>query len=433
MRGSESMNSEPRIKVAIILPEDKLQKINIRFPDPEQYSLKFNGRLSSKNLPETLEIKNLQNKLIIKGNNSDSIQNISIIPRSKRNTTFLVQEIPAGRGFHWQKKIQVELPGSAHFQIKDGFLLMVNELPLEDYLKCVATSEMSSSCPAALLETQTIVARSWILANAENKHSEYNVNVCNDDCCQRYQGLNNISPGEFIRKASTRGKVLMFGNRICDTRYSKSCGGKTESSNNVWGTPEPYMISLPDYPERTETGDLTSESIFIDWLLNPDPQAFCGPQTVKQNKLIKYLGSVDKKGTYFRWEVSCTNIELEKIIRHKLNLNISKLINITALKRGESGRIIKLEIKYEDKNCKLQTAILNSEYEIRRCLHISFLYSSAFAIIKNDDGFILKGAGWGHGAGLCQIGALGMALEKYGTEEILKHYFPGTELKQIYK
>jgi len=433
MRGTKIMNNEPRIKVAIILPEDKLQKVNIRFSDPEQYSLKFNGRLSSKNMPETLEIKNLQNKLIIKGNNSDSFQNISIIPRSERNTTFLVQEIPAGRGFHWQKKIQVELPGGAHFQLKDGFLLMVNEVPLEDYLKCVATSEMSSSCPAALLETQTIVARSWILANAENKHRKYNVNVCNDDCCQRYQGLNNISPGEFNRKAPTRGMVLMFENRICDTRYSKSCGGKTESSNNVWGTPEPYMISLPDYPERTEIGDLTSEPIFIDWLLNPDPRAFCGPLTVKQNTLIKYLGSVDKKGSYFRWEVSHTNIELEKIIRHKLNLNISKLINITALKRGESGRIIKLEIKYEDKNSKLQTAILNSEYEIRRCLHISFLYSSAFAIIKNDDEFILKGAGWGHGAGLCQIGALGMALEKYGTEEILKHYFPGTELNQIYK
>ncbi len=422
---------EPFIRAAIILPEDRARKIELEFPDPRDYRLKINGRNSSLKLGETLQVTQRGNYLSIGQESSGSIQNISIQPRGKSDSAFTVGEVPAGRGFHWQKKIKVSLAGGADFQVKNGFLLMVNELPLETYLKCVTASEMSTSCPPALLEAQTIVARSWILANAEHKHSLYNAHVCNDDCCQRYHGIGNLSKGYFARTDPTRGQVLKFQNQICDTRYSKSCGGKTESSKNIWGINQPYLISHPDLADPVDFGDLSAEAQFLTWLDTP-VNAFCSPGFVPEAVLPDYLGTVDKKGQYFRWEVTYSNAELRSLISRKLDLQISSIEKLLPLKRGDSGRLIKLEIKYKDKLGKLQKIKLKSEYEIRRVLHSSFLYSSAFAVINSKNRIILRGAGWGHGAGLCQIGALGMALKKYGTGEILKHYFPGTELKKIY-
>lgn len=427
-----SAGSEPFIRAAIILPEDRARKIELEFPDPETYSLKINGRYASVKLGKILQITQRGKYLSFGHESSGSIRNISIQPREESHSAFRVREVPAGRGFHWQKKIKVSLAGSGDFQVKNGFLLMVNELPLETYLKCVAASEMSTSCPPALLEAQTIVARSWILANAEHKHNQYNAHVCNDDCCQRYQGIGNLSKEYLKRTDPTRGQVLTFQNQICDTRYSKSCGGKTESSKNVWGVYKPYLISQPDLDVPRDFSDLSIEAQFLTWLNTP-LEAFCGPGFVPEADLPDYLGNVDKKGHYFRWEVSYSYSELESLISRKLDLKISRIEKLLPLKRGDSGRLIKLEIKYKDNLGKLQKIKLKSEYEIRRVLHASFLYSSAFAVINSKDRIILRGAGWGHGAGLCQIGALGMALKKYGTGDILKHYFPGTELKKIYK
>ena len=407
---------EPIISVGLVLPEDKQNSIIItNSKSKKTISFKVNGDYISVN-----------NKIIK--------ENYFLDNNDGQN--FNLDRIPVGRGFHWSREISVDITGDLLVKNVNGYLFIINRIKLEKYLACVATSEMSSRCPIALLEAQTIAARSWVLAADEQKHSNLNIDACNDDCCQRYQGINNLTNLAYKATSNTRGYVLTHQNKICDTRYSKSCGGISEANENVWfDKPKPYLRSISDNIEE-KIPELNSEQQLLNWFNKPNT-CFCDTREMSPNKLKSYLGNVDLKGSYFRWEYSINQDKLCKLINIKLDGSFEKINSLEAIDRGSSGRIIKLKINGTVLREPFHK-IIKSEYEIRRTLHPKFLYSSAFIIIPHINSksspthFTFKGAGWGHGVGLCQIGALNMALENYSSNKILFHYFQNTKLKKIY-
>ncbi len=429
--------AEPTIHVGLILPEDSRRKLNLRLESPPAYTLQTGTTpLKGDSLPENLHLSIEDHSLKLDGVIHPDIKELQIIPykQTLNKSAVHIDAIPAGRGFHWQKSIAVAYRGAIHVKMVEDRLVVINALPLETYLQCVATSEMNAACPKTLLEVQTIVARSWILAKVEQKHTLLGIDVCNDDCCQRYQGINHQTPEAIEASRKTAGKVLVYGNKIVDARYSKSCGGMTERFENVWvGPPQPYFRNLPDLPENESSTvpDLTDEKTFRKWILDP-PKAFCSPNTVPESRLGAYLGSVDEHAAYYRWNCRYTNVTLTKLLQKKTRLDVKLVKELLPLERGGSGRIKALKVDFLTAQDKQEAVIIESEYEIRRILHPKFLFSSAFLVEHFPGGFLFRGAGWGHGVGLCQIGALGMALKEYSTGDILRHYYPGTELKNIY-
>ncbi|MEA3499854.1 MAG: SpoIID/LytB domain-containing protein [Candidatus Marinimicrobia bacterium] len=432
-------NKEPNIRVGIILPEDKQKKVSINIPIKGSYKIEIDGKKATIE-KEEININIKENRLFCEID-TDKYENCDQIKFKKliEEAYVVVKPVIAGRVFHWKKQIEVKLPDTVEITISDGNLLLVNELPLEDYLMCVATSEMGAKCPTALIEAQTVVARSWMLANVEKKHIELGIDVCNDDCCQRYQGMNNLTEHSKKGTENTRGKVIMYDNKICDARYSKSCGGMMEKFENLWeNTPLPYMQNIPDMPKESSVDiDLTREENAKKWILS-SPKAFCSPHTIDESELKKYLGNVDEEGKYYRWEEEITQEELVKNLNEKLDLNVKEVLQLIPKKRAGSGRMLELEVEYKDINDKIKSKIIYKDYDVRLVLHPKFLFSSAIVITykKNSygtiDKFIYNGAGWGHGAGMCQIGALGMSLKGYSVEEILLHYYPNSVYKKIY-
>jgi len=417
----ESIQKEPTIKVGIILPEDQLSKVELSIPQIE-------GETANKVLGD-ITVGIIEDKIRI---NDNLYEEVTLNPEDK-NDYLIIKNVPAGRGFHWQKKIDIKVPGIVNIKNVNGHILLINQLSLEQYIIYVATSEMSSECPPALLEAQTIAARSWLLSNRGVNHNTTLFEVCNDDCCQRYQGMVELSDEAETALKKTRGLVLSYAGEICDARYSKCCGGITESYENVWdGEPISYLSSIIDQD------NLIENSNDIEVFISSTPKSYCSENYISPSDLTKYLGKVDTNEDYFRWKIEYTAEQLINILKTKLKLDIYELIDIISLKRGESGRITKLQIKFVNSSNDLRSTLIKSEYSIREALHKKFLYSSAFNIEKtvNDQEVIEKvkfsGAGWGHGVGMCQIGALGMALNNHSSENILKHYFKDTEIVKLY-
>jgi len=431
VRGS---GTEPMIRVGIILPEDKISNVEISIPDGVK--IVADGTILS--MTNKIELKAAAWGITIDGESYTSIE-VKGNRFVDMNTIFpTIYPVMAGRRFHWETKISLNFPGTMEFNVQGGFIFATNILALEDYLACVATSEMSSECPVELIEAQTISARSWLLANAEGKHKDLNLDVCNDDCCQRYQGTNHVTEQSLQGIKNTRGKVLTYMDQVCDARYSKSCGGILEDYSTVWdGTSPPYLISHVDAID-TSINKIESEVDAKNWIMNQQDDCFCSSSKVSENELSRYIGAVDKTGHYFRWELLYSHAELLNIINAKLDLSAKTISRIRCLNRGMSGRVSKLEIHYIDSKNMNRSTILKSELTIRQTLHESTLYSSAIIIEplkdfnKNVTHFKIFGAGWGHGVGLCQIGALGMALNGYSTESILGHYYPGTDINNYY-
>ena len=406
---------EPLVSIGLILPIDKQEYVKI----------------TSKNNPD-YEIKALENQLLVNGEKSSKFNLQELTGESSYN----IKPVTAGRGFHWQKQINISIKGSIKIKNIDGCLFLVNEVGMEDYLMSVATSEMSGECPEALLEAQTIAARSWLMASEEQKHKDLGIDACNDDCCQRYQGIKNISAKAKSAALNTRGKFVIHNNKICDTRYSKSCGGISENNENVWGdNPKKYLRGIFDGRSGV-IPDFSDEEQLNKWIFEP-PDCYCNNEYINKSELKRFLGSVDEDGDYFRWEITYSNEQLTKIINKKLNESFDSIESLIPMKRGVSGRIMILTISGK-KDQKEQKILVDSEYNIRNTLHPEFLYSSAFVINANSgsescaEKITLSGAGWGHGAGLCQIGALRMAIIGNSSEKILKHYFSSTEIKKMY-
>lgn len=403
-----------------------------------------------------------KDKILIKGDSkSFECEEIIFAPNEYDAESFIIRDVVIGVDFHWEQKENQRFNGSLKIIAEDGKLVAINIIPVEDYLTSVISSEMSATSSLQLLKAHSIISRSWLLAqinkNEEIKNSkqdyqrvhqtedEYikwydredhvNYDVCNDDHCQRYQGITKAFT-EKVREAvnETRGMVVMYDGKICDARFSKACGGISEAFENVWEpTKHPYLTKVVDYkfePDDYEL-DLTVEKNAEKWILG-NPHAFCN--TTDEKVLSQVLLDYDQETKdFFRWTVELTQKEISELVNSKSGFDFGDIIDLVPVERGESGRLIKLKVVGSKK-----TLIIGKELEIRRILSKSHLYSSAFVVekadVKNDvpGKFILKGAGWGHGVGLCQIGAAVMGEMGYQFDEILLHYFKGASIQKSY-
>lgn len=369
---------------------------------------------------------------------------------------FHISNVTIGINFHWEKREDQVFKGNLILRLRDdGTIAVINEVRLEDYLQSVISSEMNSQAPKEFLKAHAILSRSWLIAALHQKKTlhqrheeaqkitEHEIirwydredhdlyDVCADDHCQRYQGITKIISGQADKAVrETHGKVITCGDTVCDARYSKACGGLTEIFATAWGDRNvPYLISISDSP--TPHHAITSEEDAERWT-GSRPAAYCN--TEDQDILEKVLPDFDREThDFFRWKVEYMREELEKILFEKSGFDFGTLQAIEPLSRGPSGRISRLKVVGSKKSM-----VVGKELEIRRWFSKSHLYSSAFTIkIYRDargqiDRFVFHGAGWGHGVGLCQIGAAVMASKGFKAEEILSHYFPGTEIRKLY-
>lgn len=359
--------------------------------------------------------------------------------------SFSLEDVVIGVNFHWQRLETQTFRGSLRLLADGGKIWAINDLPVEDYLESVISSEMSAQSSLPLLMAHAVISRSWLMSQIDGKsspntqethgdafirwydHTDHTLfDVCADDHCQRYQGITKeTSPNvaEAIRR--TRGELLTYGGEICDARFSKCCGGAMEEFQYCWDdTPKPYLKGIGDTPEET-IPDLTVEENARKWILS-SPKSFCN--TSDKRVLSQVLNDYDQETTdFYRWRVSYSQDELSRLVEKKLGAGLGTVTDLQPLKRGTSGRICELRIVGTKK-----TIVVGKELEIRRSLSETHLYSSAFVVERHGDTFELVGAGWGHGVGLCQIGAAVMGDQGYGYDEILKHYYPGAEIEKAW-
>ncbi len=378
--------------------------------------------------------------------------------RALNGATCTLCNVTIGIHFHWERKEDQTFEGNLHFLTDaNGTVSAINEIGVEQYLQSVISSEMSAEAPGELLKVHAITSRSWLVAMLERQKKYKNVrmpsqrsqgtkdeilrwydredhthfDVCADDHCQRYQGITKViamSAKEAV--SATRGQFLVYKNEICDARFSKACGGRTELFEHTWEeTPIPYLQSVSDSAQAHP--QILNEADAERWILS-SPDAYCN--TSDGGILKQVLPSFDQETTdFFRWKVEYTQEQLVHILHTKSEIDFGIVMDLVPLSRGPSGRMDKLKVVGSKR-----TIIVGKELEIRRWFSNSHLYSSAFIVKTERDAkgiptkFTFFGAGWGHGVGLCQIGAAVMAEKGFTAEEILKHYFCGTELKKLY-
>ena len=377
---------------------------------------------------------------------------------AREGSTFKISGVTIGIRFHWERKEDQVFQGNLVLRAReDNSIAVINEIPLEDYLVSVISSEMSGQAPEEFLKAHAIMSRSWLLAALDQKNISasasgtmpkgaedpaelvrwYNredhdiFDVCADDHCQRYQGITKIVSARAHQAVKeTKGTILSYGDRVCDARYYKACGGLTENYETAWeDTPIPYLVSVADSPGSFSP--VTSEDEAARWIFS-SPDAYCN--TKDTTLLAGILPGFDQETTaFFRWKVQYTRQELEDIIRQKSGIDFGTLHEIVPLERGPSGRIRRLRITGSKRS-----VVVGKELEIRRWLSPSHLYSSAFVVSveRAPDGrperIVFDGAGWGHGVGLCQIGAAVMASKGFTAQQILEHYFSGAQIKKVY-
>ena len=392
---------------------------------------------------------------------------LSFTPQQDTSSFFELQDVTIGINFHWERKEVQRFKGELKIIVEDDRLTAINIIPIEDYLTSVISSEMSATASLELLKAHAVISRSWLLnklkvANGKLKvimhpdntanfelstlpsqlikwydhEAHKNFDVCADDHCQRYQGITRASTPQAIEAVfATRGEVLMYEGEICDARFSKCCGGAFEEFQNCWeNVKHPYLIGQRDSKTETRLPDLTKEAEADKWI-RTSPAAFCN--THNKQVLSQVLNNYDQETTdFYRWRVCYSQQELSTLIHQRSGIEFGKIIDLIPVERGTSGRLVRLKIVGT-----LRTLIIGKELEIRRTLSSSHLYSSAFVVdkeYKEDEKeipsrFILTGSGWGHGVGLCQIGAAVMGEQGYKYKEILSHYYPGSAIEQQYK
>lgn len=368
--------------------------------------------------------------------------------------SFSLKNVTIGIGFHWEQQEEQRFIGNLKLTIEEGKIRAVNSVPLEDYLRSVISSEMSATSSMELLKAHAVISRSWLLAQIErsrrphtqsvqsgpdelirwyDREDHAHFDVCADDHCQRYQGITKIISTKANDAVNdTFGEVLYGDDEICDARFSKCCGGISENFEYIWEPrPHSYLVRVRDDQREADLPDLRIEAEAEKWIRS-SPPAFCNTRNKKI--LSQVLPGFDQATSdFYRWQVTYTQKEISELILKKTGIDFGEIITLQSIERGYSARLIKLKITGTKK-----ILIIGKELEIRRALSNSHLYSSAFVVdhleVKNGipQKFVLTGAGWGHGAGLCQIGAAVMGAQGYGYREILTHYFKHTSLKKLY-
>ena len=376
--------------------------------------------------------------------------------------SFWLEDVTIGVNFHWERKENQRFKGALKLIVENGKITPINILGVEDYLLSVISSEMSATASLELLKAHAVISRSWLLAQIDknkrivdageqysavektsddemikwyDREDHINFDVCADDHCQRYQGITRASTPQVAKAIeATRGQVLMDGENLCDARFSKCCGGVYEEFENCW---EPvhynYLVARRDGVNELDFPNLTVEKNAQEWILSR-PEAHCN--TADAEILSQVLNNYDQETTdFYRWTVTYTQDEITKLVKERSGMDYGNIVDLEPIARGTSGRLYKLKIVGTKK-----TLIIGKELEIRRTLSPSHLYSSAFVVEKGEKDanglpstFTLKGAGWGHGVGLCQIGAAVMGAKGYNYEQILLHYFIDAQIKELYK
>jgi len=405
------------------------------------------------------------------------------------DSVFEVEGVTIGVGFHWEQRQVQRFSGAVELVPDGGNIVVINHVDIEEYLRSVISSEMNAESPMEFLKAHAVISRSWVLRQIKNRAGEVpssdcqNVgmhpgasvatghdgktdapgciptdiqndndeiirwydredhslfDVCADDHCQRYQGVTRLTSATVAEAVdATAGMVLMHDGKVCDARFSKCCGGVTEEFGTCWNDePHPYLKSFRDIKDdSSDRYDLTTEEGAHEWILSR-PASFCN--TSDHALLGQVLNNFDQVTTdFYRWTVKASAGELAALIKEKSGLDVGELIDLVPIERGPSGRLCKLKIIGSRR-----TVIVGKELEIRRLLSPSHLYSSAFIIEKSEETnpdnkkittFTLRGAGWGHGVGLCQIGAAAMSAAGYDFKQILEHYYPGASITKIYE
>ena len=435
---------EPEVAVGILSGKEIKFTLNGKFISPK--GKMYGGQTASLQAGKIEWGGELYDELIFLPTHSDGV--------------FELEEVTIGIHFHWERKENQRFQGALKLLVEGENITAVNIVGVEDYLTSVISSEMSATASPELLKAHAVISRSWLLAQInKNKalkeeqacyttyhqteeelirwydredHTLYD--VCADDHCQRYQGITRAST-QAVREAiqATRGKVLMHDGSICDARFSKCCGGAFEEFAYCWEEKHlPYLSKQRDSKTDTSLPDLINEAEAEKWIRSK-PTAFCN--TTDKQILGQVLNNYDQETTdFYRWEVSYTQSELADLIRRRSGIDFGEIIDLQPIARGTSGRLWKLKIVGTKRSM-----VIGKELEIRRTLSESHLYSSAFVVDKLGapteripQGYRIVGAGWGHGVGLCQIGAAVMSEQGYSYDEILLHYYPGADIEKIY-
>ena len=380
-------------------------------------------------------------------------------PANGSISSFELKDVTIGINFHWERKENQLFKGSLKFIVEGKKITAINLLGVEEYLTSVISSEMSATASLELLKAHAVISRSWLLAQIDknieitNSSEKYSTmaesegelirwydredhtrfDICADDHCQRYQGITRAST-PIVKDAigQTRGELLMSEGKICDARYSKSCGGVFEEFQYCWEDKKyPYLVKQRDSKSDTIIPDLTVEKNAVEWI-KESPESFCN--TTDKKVLSQVLNNYDQETVnFYRWSVKYSQKELSQLILKRSGTDYGDILDLVPIERGTSGRLVKLKIVGTKR-----TRIIGKELEIRRTLSESHLYSSAFFVEKEMGpeqaplAFTLKGAGWGHGVGLCQIGAAVMGEKGYNYKEILLHYFIGATINKMY-
>lgn len=392
--------------------------------------------------------------------NGNLYRELTFTPQEK-NASFSLYNVTIGIKFHWERQETQIFSGTLKLVVEEEKIVAINLLPVENYLISVISSEMSASSSLEFLKASAVISRSWLYAQMEKRaqagnhdrgffsfiKSENEVirwydrddhtifDVCADDHCQRYQGITRASNETVVEAIkATRGQILTYGDEICDARFSKCCGGITEEFEYCWEDQHhPYLTAVRDDSEAQATlPDLTREDEAEKWIRN-NPPSFCNTKDAKI--LSQVLNDYDRETKdFYRWRVEYTQEEIAELIRENMKCDYGQIIDLVPVERGKGGHLSKLKIVGT-----LHTLTIGKELEIRRVLSDTHLFSSAFVVDKEDicngipGKFILIGAGWGHGVGMCQIGAAVMGSKGYHYDEILKHYYKGANIKKVYK
>jgi stage II sporulation protein D len=439
---------EPFIQVGILLSQPGID-----------FSLSTPYRLNGKEIPPgDYSLVFSEGKILF---GKELYDEMMFEPYEVHTDSFILKEVIIGVNFHWERKEDQRFLGGLKFIVEDNGITAINIVSLEDYLTSVISSEMSATSSESLLKAHAVISRSWLLAQVRkdkninnnrrkstsqvcteneiirwyDREDHVHFDVCADDHCQRYQGITRQST-ELVKKAveETRGKVLVYEEAICDTRFYKCCGGATETFENVWEPiVHPYLQGKADnMDDNFVLPDLTIEEEAEKWI-RTSPPAFCNTQDM--NVLKQVLNDYDQEtADFYRWKVAYSQSELAAIINERSGIDYGEIVELIPIQRGTSGRIVRLKIRGTKREM-----IIGKELEIRRTLSRSHLYSSAFVVDTEDldergipRRFVLTGAGWGHGVGLCQIGAAMMAEKGYDYRQILAHYYPGSEIEKKY-
>lgn len=433
--------------------------INVGIVTGKEISFTLNGEY----LTQEGEVVTGQLKASATGNRKISLgtkktESIELTPEDN-NCSFTLHNVTIGISYHWERQEEQTFTGELKLITDGDNVIAINILPVEDYLVSVISSEMSATSSLEFLKSHAVISRSWLLAQIENRdrkniHKSLQQNfttdenciirwydredhklfdVCADDHCQRYQGITKASnPSVAKAVKETEGMVLMYGDEICDTRFSKCCGGISETFDTCWEDKDyPYLQPVIDDSENKDIPDLSIEENAEKWI-RATPTAFCNTHDEKVLKQI--LNNYDQETTdFYRWKVKYSQKEISELIHRKTGIEFGDIKDLIPMQRGKSGRISRLKIVGT-----LRTVTIGKELEIRRALSESHLFSSAFVVDKTEiagsvpSKFTITGAGWGHGVGLCQIGAAMMGEKGYSYDKILLHYYRNAEIKKVY-